>query len=524
MPFVRIDVMAPESSIEMEGQPGLPPSPLDPALAESDIGALKRQSVHGSAMTFAAQGTRFLIKLATQVLIARLLLPADYGLVAMVAPILSLSYLMGELGLGQAIILQPSITAAEISSLFWFSLALNSVLAGTLMLLSPGIAWLYHEPRTIEITLALAALLPITGLAAQHIALLNRQMRFVPLAVLDVVPPAVGLAAGLAAALSEWGYWSLIAVAAAEAASTVIVGWSLSRWRPGRPIRHGQIGKLIRMGGDITGYNLAGYVATSCDNILLGVFQGSAALGLYDRGRRLVTQPIGQLLIPVGRVAMPLLTRLRPDAYRYKCAYLDMLRILMLAAMPGILFAMMMARPLIVFLLGGRWEGVAPVFAWLCLGSLASPLYSSTFWLFTTQDRTRRQMIYVTATSVISVIAFVAGLPWGPVGVAAGAGLSFVLLSTPLVCWGATKDGLVTPIDLAMALLPLLIAGSATAAGLEIVRTRMLLDGAALLATSAILSYGFFVGVLLCLPFGQPIVRRAWHFGTLLTQGWGTAA
>jgi len=391
------------------------------------------------------------------------------------------------------------------------------------MLLSPAIAWLYHEPQTVPITLALAALLPITGMAAQHIALLNRQMRFAPLAVLDVVPPAIGLAAGLTAARSGWGYWSLIAVASAEAVSTVVVAWSLSGWRPSRPGRSGQVRNLIRMGGDITGYNLAGYVATSLDNILLGVFKGSAALGLYDRGRKLVTQPIGQLLLPVGRVAMPLLTRLRPDAYRYKCAYLDMLRMIMLAAIPGILFAMTMARPLIAFLLGARWEGVAPVFAWLCLGSLASPLYSSTFWLFTTQDQTRRQMIYVTATSVISVVAFLAGLPWGPAGVAAGAGLSFVLISTPLVCWGATKDGIVTPFDLVAALLPLFIAGCMTAGTLEFVRIYAPVDGAVLLATSVLLSYGTFVGVLLCLPFGQPIVRRAWHFGTLLTQGWGAA-
>ena len=499
------------------------PTLLSPGMTESEIGALKKRSIHGSGTTFAAQGAKFLIKLTTQILIARLLLPADYGLVAMVAPILSLSYLMGELGLGQAIVLQPSITSSEVSSLFWFSLLLNSALAAALMLVSPAIAWLYQEPRTVHITLALAALLPITGLAAQHIALLNRHMRFTALAVLDVIPPAIGLAAGLTAARSGWGYWSLIAVATAESVSTVVVAWSLSGWFPSRPTRHPQIGKLIRMGSDITGYNLAGYVATSLDNILLGVFKGSVALGLYDRGRKLVMQPLQQLLIPVGRVAIPLLTRLRSDPCRYKSAYLDTLRMMMLAAVPGILFTITMARPLIVFLLGPRWEGVAPVFSWLSLGGLASPLYSSTFWLFTTQDQTKRQVIYVTVTSAISVLAFVAGLPWGPVGVAAGAGLSFVLISTPLVCWGATKHGIVTAFDLIAALSPFVIAGSVTAATLELVETCAPVHGAGLLAMSAALSYGTFVGVLLCLPFGQPIVRRAWHFGTLLTQGWGAA-
>jgi polysaccharide transporter, PST family len=513
-----------EDSAAMPGEPSLPVSPLDTGLADADMGALKRRSVHGSATTFAAQGIRFLIKLATQILIARLLVPADYGLVAMVAPILALSYLMGELGLGQAVILQPTIRSEEVSSLFWFSLAVNAALAAGLMLLAPGVAWLYSEPRTVPITLALAALLPISGMAAQHVALLNRNMRFVALGVLDVVPPAVGLAAGLTAARSNWGYWSLIAVAMLETFTTVVLAWSLSDWRPGRPTRGSRIGRLIRVGGHITAYNLAGYAITAVDHILLGVFTGSAALGLYDRGYKLVTQPVAQLFIPVGRVATPLLTRLRPDPHRYKHAYLDMLGIMMLATTPGILFAMMMSRPLMLFLLGPRWEAVAPIVAWLSLGALAGPIYSSTFWLFTTQDRTRRQMIYVAVTSSTSIMAFVAGLPWGPVGVAAGAALSFLLISTPLVCWGATKDGLVTPRDLMIALLPLLFAGSATVAALQLVRTYLLVEGAATLAATAVLSYGSFVGVLLCLPFGQPVVRRAWHFGALLTHGWRATA
>src|SRR5258708_38087197 len=105
-----------------------------------------------------------------------------------------------------------------------------------------------------------------------------------------------------------------------------------------------------------------------------------------------------------------------------------MLRLMLLIGVPAILFAMLMAQPLILLLLGPRWDGVAPVFSWLCIGSLASPIYSSTFWLFTTQERTGRQMTYVAATSAISVMSFIAGLPWGPAGVAAGAGLSFLLV------------------------------------------------------------------------------------------------
>jgi PST family polysaccharide transporter len=495
--------------------------PLDRGGAGGDgeIWALRRRSVHGTAATFISQGCRAVIKLAGQIVIARLLVPADYGLVAMVAPILSLVYLMGELGLGQAVIFEPEITPRDVSALFWFGLLLNTALAGSLALLSPAIAWLYHEPRTIRVTLVLAALLPVSGLAVQPMALLTRHMRFVALAVLDVVPSGLALLVGLAAAWYGWAYWSLIAFAIAETLATVLLAWPLSGWRPGRPAYDPRVKRLVRVGLHITGYNLAGYATTSCDNILLGATRGSGPLGLYDRGYKLVVQPVAQLTTPIGRVAVPLLTRLRVDPGRYKRTYLDMLRVMLLLVTPGVLFAMVMAQPLMLFLLGPHWAGVAPVFAWLCLGGLASPLYASTFWLFTTQDRTRRQTAYVAATSAISVVAFVAGLPWGPNGVAAGAGLSMLLLSTPLICRGATRDGLVATADLAGALVPFLIAAAATAGALVAARAHLPPGGLGTLAVAAGLSYASFIGVLSCLPSGQPVIRRAWHLGRVLTQG-----
>ena len=484
---------------------------------DSDIKALKRRSVRGSGLTFIAQGIKSLIKLGAQIAIARLLLPTDYGLVAMVAPILALSYLVGELGLGQAVILQPSISTREVSSLFWFSLALNSGIAAVVMLISPAIAWLYGEPRTIDITLALAALLPVTGIAAQHIALLNREMRYTALGILDVVPPATGLVCGLIAARQGWGYWALVVYPTAQAITTLVAAWALCDWRPGRPWRGASITKLLTTGGHITGCNVVGFLVLSTDNVLLGVFRGSAELGLYDRGRRLTLQALEQLLTPVSRVAIPLLMRLRSDPARYRLAYLDTVQMILLMTTPGIPFAGIMAHPLMVFLLGPQWAGVAPIFSWLCLGGLVSPLYSSAFWLYTTQDRTHQQVIYVSITSAASILAFVAGLPWGAVGVAAGGTLAFTLISVPLVCWGATRRGIVSMRNLLRALWPLAVASGVTAAVLRLAQNALPFEGVQPLAVTAPLAYGVFIGTLLCLPFGQPLIRRAWHFGRLLT-------
>ena len=173
---------------------------------EHAISALARHSIKGSALTFGAQCLQFTVKIATQILIARLLLPSDYGLIAMVTPVTSLSQLVGDMGMGQTTVIQRDITNAEMSALLWFGLGLNCTLAAVLIAAAPGIAWLYGEPRVLPITIAMAGLLPVTGSAVQHVTRLWRNMRYGALAVIDIVPPTMALAVGLTGARLGYGY------------------------------------------------------------------------------------------------------------------------------------------------------------------------------------------------------------------------------------------------------------------------------------------------------------------------------
>src|SRR5207244_3764933 len=121
---------------------------------------------------------------------------------------------------------------------------------------------------------------------------------------------------------------------------------------------------------------------------------------------------------------------------RYRSAYLRLLQLLILLIAPGILWFLFTGTEVASFLLGPRWIGIGPVMSWLCLGGIASLVYSTTFWLFVSQGRAKEQLRYGWITCAISIIGFASGLPWGPVGVAAGAGISFAFVSTPLTCWG----------------------------------------------------------------------------------------
>ncbi|HEY2751678.1 lipopolysaccharide biosynthesis protein [Phenylobacterium sp.] len=478
----------------------------DPITQEIEASQLKRISVRGGAITAVSQGAKFVIRMAAQITIARLLLPSDYGLVAMIAPVLSLVVLLADLGIGQAVVQHPDITRRQMSALFWLGSAINIGVALSVIVCAPLIALAYHEPRLIRVAMVAAVMVPLGGLATQHFALLTRNVRFQALAILDVLAPLCSLAVGLAAAYAGWSYWSLLASQAAESIVMVIGAWLATGWIPGPPRREPGLRSILKVGGHITGTNLATYVTSTADNIILGVFGGDQVLGLYDKGYRTVTQPLGQLLMPFNRVATPTLLRRRDDAARYRKAYLNMLELVLLLVWPGAVCGAVIATPLFEFLLGSHWTGIGPIASWLCFGVLASPLYSSTYWLFTSQSRTGTQMKYGVGLAVISLVGFIAGLPWGAAGVAAGAGLSFTLLGTPLVLLGATREGPVRRMDLGLTLVPFCVAAAVVFAVIFTAYDRFKPHGLELFAMVPV-SYLLFAAILGGFPRGREMLR-----------------
>src|SRR5260370_26467687 len=116
------------------------------------------------------------------------------------------------------------------------------------------------------------------------------------------------------------------------------------------------------------------------------------------------------LLAPTNRIAIPVLVRLLSEPDRYRRAYLNMIQLIMLSGAPGITCVLVMSNELTLALMGSKWNGIGPIVSWLCVGSLASLIYSSAAWLFVSQGRTRQQLRYGFITSALSSVTFSACL------------------------------------------------------------------------------------------------------------------
>lgn len=485
------------------------PADFSPA---GDARALKARSASGAAVTMAAQAAKFVLQFGSQVALARLLLPTDFGLIAMVAPVIAAALLLTDLGLSQATVQRATITQSELSSLFWLNVAIGTCLALLTVMAAPLVTRFYATPAIFWIVIAMGSSLLLSSLAAQHLAILNRRMQFGAIAAIECGSLVIGVIIGLTAALSGFGTWALVMMQLGNGVAVLVLAWTLSRWRPSRPRIDRDAFHLIRFGGAVTGYNLLGYLITNLDNILIGARFGAVSLGIYDRAYKLMFQPLWQMTAPAARVAVPLLSRLADDDHEYRDSYLTMLALILIVTTPGILCAILFAGPVIHLLLGERWIAAAPIFAWLGVCALTLQLRQAASWLFVSQGRAREQLKWGGLGSLSIILAYAIGIFWGPLGVAIGAALASGIIQIPLMWWAVTRSGPVSGRDALRRLSPLAVATLVSGGLLVLVARQPIWDSAAGLLLAVILAYTLFLAVLALFPSGRALLRRAAGF------------
>lgn len=379
---------------------------------------LKGRSIRGGAVTLGAHSIKFALSLMSMVVLARLLTPADFGLVAMVTSLTGFVAMFKDAGLSMATVQREEINHAQVSTLFWINVALSLILMCLVGALAPVVAWFYDEPELVRVTLAIAATFIIGGLTPQHMALLKRQMRFTAMAGKDIAAMTAGVAVGITLARLGAGYWALIAMAATSALVDASLAWVLTGWIPGLPRRGTGVRPMLAFGGNLTAAKFINYFSRSADNVLVGWFWGAGALGVYAKAYALMTLPISKVLEPLGSIAVPALSRLQHQPSRYRNYYFTALSALAWITMPLMAVMAVSAEPLILIMLGPQWEATIPIFRILAVAGILQPIYSTVRWIFQSNGNGRGLLRLLGALAPLFIVSFLVGLPFGPSGVA----------------------------------------------------------------------------------------------------------
>ena len=380
--------------------------------------------------------------------LARLLSPEEFGLVAMAAVFSPILRLFREGGLSTATVQQHQITQAQVSNLFWINTALGAVAALLCAALAPAVAWYFQDPRLIGITLGLAVTFLFGGASVQNLAVLNRQMKFRALALIDIGALIAGVVVGVTMAWSGYGYWSLVGSQVANSIAELMLALFASRWRPHWPKARCGTRALVNLGASLTVSSLLRRLAEGTDTLFIGRFYGVDAVGFYSRALFLLARPMDTFIAPFDAVFIPLLSRLQNDPERYRRTFLQACNAIALLSFPIAGLLLGLSQPLVLILLGRQWEAVTPIFAWFTLAALFIPLGYAAMWLPVTQGRKRDILVAGVALSLITIFSVVAGLPLGPIGVALSFSASGLLIRLPIQFYIVGRLGPVSPLDL----------------------------------------------------------------------------
>ncbi|RXH39631.1 lipopolysaccharide biosynthesis protein [Bradyrhizobium zhanjiangense] len=396
---------------------------------------LKGMIVRGGLAKLGGQAANFVLRLGSMAVLARLLDPQDFGLVAMTTVVTGVFQLLMTAGLSSATVQSDSITDDQISTLFWINLLVGTILAVLCAATAPALVIFYHEPRLLWLTVAMGGGFVLTALAVQHSALLQRRLRYTSLAVIELISQLVSVAAGIGMAIGGLAYWSILGMTLVSTAVYAVCVWVASGWIPGLPRRAAGVGSMLRFGGIVTLNSLVVYVAYNFEKLLLGRYWGGDALGIYERGYRLVNLPTAELNAAIGGVAFAGLSRIQNEPARLRNYFLKGYTLVLSVTLPTTIFCAVFVDDIVGLLLGPKWTEVAVIFRFLTPTILIFGIINPMAWLLYSVGLQMRSLKIALVIAPLVIAAYIIGLPYGPRGVAFAYSAAMTLWLVPHIIW-----------------------------------------------------------------------------------------
>lgn len=394
---------------------------------------LKKKTLQGLLYLGMGKGAGKLISLATTLVLARLLTPLDYGLMALVMVVLGFLEFFNEIGLGSAIKQRPEVTQAQLDGSFTLSLLISSALFGLVYLASPAIAAHYDNEALCPVMRVVALSFIIGALATVSDALLARAMQFKLVAAIEFVMILLQSGITLVLAWQDFGVWALawgfVSAQAFKAACMVFFG----SWRPRRLGEVTAALDLIRFGLTVTYSRLTWFLYSNAQTLIIGKTVNAQSLGVYSMAESLASLPTGHVTGMVIRVASPLFSKLQTDLKRLNNALLRMTTGLALINYPLVVGMACTATELVPVVLGPQWVEATEPLQILCLVGLLKTVDPLLTQALTSTGQVRYTARYTTLCAItvpfgVLVGSLAAGISGAALGIAIAYPLSAIYL------------------------------------------------------------------------------------------------
>lgn len=376
---------------------------------------LGSRTARGGLYTMIAQFAGFVITMGSTAVLARLLTPMDFGIVAKVAAIVGVFGLLKDMGLSMATVQRDHITREQISTLFWINVLIGFILMVLIAASAPLISWFYDDSRTVAVTLIMAVNAFFGTLPLQQRALLNRNLRFGTLTIIGISNSLFAAMVTIYLAYIGWSYWALVMTGLVSNFTALFMLVIATRWFPGRPVRGSGVRSMLKFGGNLAASNVLGYVCANVDTIAVGRVFGDKEAGLYNKSWAFLHMPLQKINGPANAVVIPALSRCTHDPKRFADIYERCLKLLLVILVPSFLVLAVFAREIVLLVFGYEWLGMLPYYYAMLPAILSMATGPCLTWAPIAYGQSHRLLWLGFLNMVVVAMAMAFGLPHGAI-------------------------------------------------------------------------------------------------------------
>ena len=389
--------------------------------------SLRKKTLYGMSWSFAENLSQQGIQFVIGVLIARVLSPSDYGMVGMLAIFTAISQTLINSGFSTAIVRKTDRTQTDLSTAFWFNMAVGLALYFILFLSGPLIARFYNEPLLSDLIKVTAMTLILNSLCIVQQALFTIKMDFKTQAKISVTASLVTGITGVAMAYNGFGVWSIVWPGVAGGAVRCVMLWVSSKWRPDKVFSKRSFRELFSFGSKLL---VSGLIDTLYNNIypiIIGKKFSATDLGYYSRADGYSQLPATTITGVLQRVTFPMLCEIQDDMARLENVYRRLLRLSAFVVFPAMTGLAAIAEPLIRFMITDKWLMCVPYLQILCFSLMWYPIHAINLNLLQVKGRSDLFLKLEIIKKMIGVLTIIIAVPFGIIWMCIGRVITSIL-------------------------------------------------------------------------------------------------
>lgn len=375
--------------------------------------SLKKHALRGFMWSFLQQFSTQLIMFSVQLILARILLPSEFGLIGMLTVFIGIGTALFEGGMTSSLIRVATVDTKDYSTVFFFNLGVSVLIYLLFFLSAPYIALFYKQPVLTDIARLYGLSFIFLSFGTVQNTILTREMKFKRQTIITFPALLIGSIVGIFLANNGYGVWSLVYSILVTNLLTAIFLWFSSDWKPKMIFDIDKFKLHFHYGYKMTLSSLLDTIFTNIYQILIGRFYSAILVGYYTRANSLMMLPVGNVSAALNKVVFPLFAKVQDDIPALRAAYKKIMLIVLFVITPIIVLMALLADELVIFLFTEKWLLIVPIFRIICFSGILYPLHMYNLLILQVKGRSDLFLKLEVIKKIILVVIIVISIFYG---------------------------------------------------------------------------------------------------------------